>query len=704
VRARTPPGVGVARVRSLSNGAPAAQPAAGSDVLADVIRLARSPLCTGAWRRALFALCVSACAFTAAGALAGPAGAARSRAPALAPQDTVVDGPSSDIRTLNGLSVSRDGGGAVVYTKTVGAVAHVFVSRLGAGAFQTPVQVDAGLAGPSSQPVVAASQNGLVLVAFINSGTLYVARAPSATSPLSAPAALFAGAANPSLSLSNFGKAYLAFTAIAGAGGGDVRAAYYFQGQWALESSPLDVAASDAAGTGTGRPDVAACGDGVGIVAWGEAGHIYTRRLIGTTSSSVVEQADPATYAGWTETSASRPSVASGGDSTYAAVAFQALLTNGSATQSRVLMNRLHGAAFDGVSAADGAATAGPEGADQPQAGVTEYGTGFVTSETNQSHQLYAASLGGSESHGQTVRVDSLPNSSAPDAVPVNAGLISTLIAWQQTPGISGPAEIRVRYAGDGADLFPEQVVSEAALGAADADQGLAAGGDVAGDAAVAWVQGSGASTSIVAAQLFQAPGGFVPSTGFRYALSASPLLAWSTSAELWGAVTYSLRIDGTQVGQTTTNGLVGPTPLANGRHTYQIGAVNLGGVTTNSPTATVFVDTVAPRATWKLSGTSIVNTREHLRVSYSDPPPAGLPQSAASGVSTVYVNWGDGSPRARIRRATAGHVYKRIRTYTLTVTLTDRAGNRSVIVHKLKIKPKPKPKKHRKGKKGGRR
>ncbi len=612
-----------------------------------------------------------------------------------------MDGPSPDIRSLNGLAIARDGGGALVYTKTVGAVAHVFLSRLTAGAFQPPVQVDAGLAGPSSQPVVAAAQNGLVLVAFINGATLYVAQATSATSPLSAPAALFRGAANPSLAISNFGKAYLAFTATAGAGGGNVRAAYYFQGQWGLESAPLDATASAAAGTGTGRPDVAACGDGVGIVAWGEAGHIYTRRVIGTTPSSVIEQADPATFAGWTETSASRPSVASGGDSTYAVVSFQASLSSGSATQTRVLMNRLHGSAFDGPAAADGATAGGPEGADQPQAGVTEYGTGFVTSETNATHMLYATTLGGSENRGQTTRVDSLANADPPDAVPSNAGLISNLIAWQQTPGLSGPAEIRLRYAGDGADLGPEEVVSSPALGPTDADRGLAAAGDVAGDAAAAWVQGSAASTSIVAAQLFQAPGGFVASNSFRYATTASPLLFWSTSAELWGGLTYTLHVDGTAVGQTAATQMVAPAPLANGRHSYQLSATNLGGLSTNASAATVFVDTVAPRATWRLGGSAIVNTREQLRVDYSDPPPAGLPSAAASGVSTVYVHWGDGSPRARIRRTTASHVYKRIRTYTLTLTLTDRAGNRTVIVHRLKIKAKPKPKRHhRKGKK----
>jgi hypothetical protein len=193
-----------------------------------------------------------------------------------------------------------------------------------------------------------------------------------------------------------------------------------------------------------------------------------------------------------------------------------------------------------------------------------------------------------------------------------------------------------------------------------------------------------------------------VPSNRFRYVTTASPLLFWSTSAELWGAPAYTLRIDGTPVGQTTATELVPPAPMANGRHRYQLSAVNLAGVTTNSPVATVFVDTVAPRATWRLSGTSIVKTREQLHINYVDPPPAGLPKSAASGVATVYVNWGDSSPRARIRRTTASHVYTRVRTYTVTITLTDRANNRTVIVHRLKVKAKPKPKKHKKGKRGG--
>jgi hypothetical protein len=606
-----------------------------------------------------------------------------------------VDGPTPDIVGLNGMSIARDGTGGLVYLKKVLGVAHVFASRLADGTFQPPVQVDAGLPNASSQPVLAAGQDGLLLVAFINDGALYVAGALGTLgppSPLSPPSAVFAGAANPSISLSNFGKAYLAFTDTGGAGGGDVRAAYFNQGAWALEPSPLDAAPGDAAGTGAGRPRVTTAGDGVGIVAWGENGHIFTRRVVGTTPSVVFEQADPATLGGWSEVAANEPVISAGGDSTYASVAFHEQLRSGASTQSRVLMNRLHGSQYDGVLQGDGAAVGDPEGGDQPQTAVTEYGAGFVTSEHDQTHALYATTLGTNDGFGRTMRVDSLPNSGPPDAVPATAGLVSNLIAWQQTPGIAGTAEIRVRYAANGADLGPEQVVSSSTLGATDADRGLVAGGDVSGDAAVAWVQGTGASTQIVAVQLYQAPGGFVPANSFRYATSAQPLLFWSGAAELWGAPQYTVRLDGVPIGQTPALALTPPAPIANGRHVYQVTAVNQAGLSTASSPATVFVDTIRPLVSMKLTGSRIVKTRQQLRVTYSDPPPPGQAKALASGVDTVFVKWGDGSSKARIRRNSASHVYNRLRTYTVSVTVTDRAGNTTVLTKKLQIRSKPKP------------
>jgi hypothetical protein len=630
--------------------------------------------------RALVVLCAFACP-----GLGGVAAARTPRAPVLAPSDSVIDGPDPGIVSLTGLAIARDGSGGLAYVKDVGGVPHVFVSVLQNGAFQAPVQVDAGLLAGSSQPVVAAGNGGTLLVGFINGGALYVADRASGA-PFAPPALLYPAARNPSISMSNFGKAYLAFTATNGGGGADVRAAYYYGGQWQLIAAPLDDNPAEAAGTGTGRPQVATAGDGDGIVAWGENGHIFTRRVVKTAASVVDEEADVPTLNGWQEVSSGDPVISTGGDSTYASVAFQETFTSGAAQQSRVLFNRLHGSRYDGIEQPDGVVTGGPEGADQPQTSDTEYGDGWVLSEHDQSHQLFATSLGSNDSFGSTLRVDSLANGAQPDAVSSNAGLTSTYIVWQQTPGAAGTAEIRLRYAPSGGDLGPEQVISSPTLGATNADQGLLAAGDVSGDAAAAWVQGSGATTRIVAAQLYQPPGGFAPSHSFFYSRTAHPMLSWSPSAELWGGPTYIVKVDGAVVGETTATGFVPPTPLTDGRRVYQVTAVNAAGLATAARAATVFVDTVKPKLSFTISGTRAVGYAVRVTARYSDPPPPGLPRSAASGVTTVYVNWGDRTPRERIRRTSAIHVYRHKRHYTVTVTVTDRAGNVTVVRKKLVI------------------
>ena len=634
---------------------------------------------------------------------AGGAAAATRRTPTLSPTNVVVDGPSPDIRTLNGLSIARDGAGGLVYVKDVGGVAHIFVSRLLSGSFQPPQQVDAGLSTASSQPVIAAGRGGVLLVAFVNAGSLYVAQAPDSQSPIGAPSPLVDAAINPVISMSPFGKAYLAFTAV-GAGTDQVRTAFYSQGQWSVAPEPLNADPGVDAGAGGGRPAVICSGDGVGIVAWGEGGHIYTRRVVGTSPSVGVLQADPPAVGGWAVIATSDPAISSGGDSSYASVTFQAALANGGARQSRVLMNHLHAGQYDGIFQADGLQAGGAEGADQPQTAVTEFGAGWATSETDRSHQLFATVLGVNAGAQTVARIDSSSNTSAPDAVPATAGVTSTLIAWQQTPGISGPAEIRVRYAADGSDLGPEQVVSSPAFGAADADSGLAAGGDVSGDAAVAWIQGTGADTRLVTGQLYQSPGNFVPAFTFRYATSVNPALAWSPSAELWGTPRYAVEFDGVPIAQTYGTAIRTPAPVANGRHTWAVTATNQAGMSTAARVATVFVDTVPPRATVRLTGRRTTGMRQTITVIRSDPPPPGAASTVASGLASTDVRWGDGT-RVRIGR-TARHTFERPRTYTVTVTVTDRAGNRTVVTRKLTIrpKPKPKPKPKKKKKKAGRR
>jgi hypothetical protein len=250
--------------------------------------------------------------------------------------------------------------------------------------------------------------------------------------------------------------------------------------------------------------------------------------------------------------------------------------------------------------------------------------------------------------------------------------------------------EIRVRYASDGVDLDPEQVISLPALGPTDADSGLAAGGDIAGDAAIAWVQGTGIDTQIVAAQLYQTPGGFVPANAFRYATSVNPILAWSPSSEQWGVPTYTVDFDGTQIAETTATELRTPMPVAQGRHSWQVIATNQAGLSTAAPTATVFVDTLAPRVSVRITGTRRVGSTLRIHIRDTDSPPPIAP-STASGIKSAQVKWGDGAKPFIGNHAgehVRTHVYRHRGSYLVTVTVKDRAGNRTVVHRRLKIRP----------------
>lgn len=611
-------------------------------------------------------LVVCALAAVAASARAAPAAAQN---PVLAP-GAPVDGPSAGIGALGGLSVDRDGSAGLVYLKS----GHVFASRLAGEAFGAPEQLDPGLSGPSSQPVIAVGDGGLVLAAFVNGGTLYVVSRPSSGSRYTAPIAIAAGAGNPSLEVSIHGKGYLAFTA-AGDGGQDVRAAYYELGRWALAPAPLNVTPGDDAGTGAGRPRVAACGDGVGIVAWGEGGHIFTRRVWATQASVVAEQADVPSLSGALEVSADEPAIGREDNSTYASVAWHEVLSTQAGQQSRVLQRRLHGSQFDGVTSPDGLTTPGVDGADQPGVVESNYASGMITSSRVASHQVFATVLRSGGAIAQ-LRVDSLPNATLPFPVAAMDGLDSSIVAWQRDPGLLSFPEIRLRQWNNGG-FGPEQVASVAAFGPTEAASGLAAGGDLHGDAAVAWVQGTGDATRIVVAQLLPPPGGPKPKRRPLYVRTATPRVSWTRANMRWGA--YSIVLDGRPVAETADTSVRLPR-LLDGPHHWQVSALNRAG-TARAGAVRIFVDTVRPSVTVRVSGTLRSGAVLGLAIRAVDRPPRGLPRRDASGVRSVTVNWGDGT-RCKCRQ----HAYGRPGTYRLTVTATDRAGNARKVVRRLTI------------------
>ena len=499
--------------------------------------------------------------------------------------------------------------------------------------------------------------------------------------------------------MSNYGKAYLAFTVVDGSGH-DVRAAYYNKANWALESAPLNATPQDDAGTGAGSPQAGAAGDGVGVVVWGEAGHIFARRVWGTEPSVVVVQAD-APLPGCTEQSASNPVAGVQGDSSYAASRSRSSCPAAGARQQRVLMNRLRGSALDGIQQVDGVTSGAADGAEQPQVVTSEYGSGWVVStrdDTNlfDANQLYAMSLGNNDSTSGLVRVDSLANAAAPDAVAGTAGLFSNLIAWQQTPGTSGLPEIRLRFNSTRTGLGAETVVSSPLQGPTDAADGLAAGGDVNGDGAVAWVQGIPSARAILAAQLYQPPGGFHALQTRAYARGVHPVLRWSPAREAW-RLRYVVTVDGLQVAQASATAVRTPAVL-DGPHNWQVTAVNPAGLQSTTRPAMVFVDTQPPTVKFSVKGTRQIGKRLGVVITDADLPPEGQPPTDASGLAKVTLNWGDHTLiRLGTKRHRSFHTYLNPGHYRITVTAVDRAGNTTRVLVTVKVKPKPHPKKNKK-------
>ena len=221
---------------------------------------------------------------------------------------------------------------------------------------------------------------------------------------------------------------------------------------------------------------------------------------------------------------------------------------------------------FTGAQAADALTTPGADSGDQPQVAVQEYGAGWVTAQQEQSHNAFAMSLSNNDAPGGVSQLNALPQQSDADAVPAVAGTIATLIAWQQDPGSVGLPEIRVRYAPNGSDLGHAQVVSSTAFGPTNADEGFVRRRrPVPGDAAVAWVQGSGAQTRVMVRQLFQPPGGFRTEKSALYRTTVNPVFAWKSASERWGAPQYVVTADGVTIATTTATEIRSPVALLAG-------------------------------------------------------------------------------------------------------------------------------------------
>lgn len=594
-----------------------------------------------------------------------------------------LDGPSAGIGSLGGLDLSRDGTAALVYTKQDGGALHVFASRLAGGNWQPPQRLDPGLSGDSTQPVVAAGDRGEILIAFVNAGQLYTVTQPAGQAggglPGPAPLPGATGAANPSITLSIHGKAYLAYTAATPDGRHDVRAAFLTSGGWSLIGSPLDNDPTRDAGVGTGRPRIAAAADGLAVVAWGETGNVYARRIWGTSPSVVSPQASTDSFQGQPGSVADSPEVGAGYDSSVVTVAFRQTFTQSGGAVSRVIGRRLRGSAFDGPYAADGLGSPATEGADRPRIAVGGAGDGLLTSERQTTNGTWALNVGHPT---PAMELNSGGSTAAPYPVPA-LGPGTGLVAYQQS--VAGSADVRVRLFGsDG--FAPEASVTDPSLGPTAAGQGLEASADGAGDVVVAFVQGAPGAQRIVVGGLDLPPGSFSATFATSFLNSSRPLLTWSAAAGGLGGVRYSVSVDGALVA-TTGGTRARPTPLADGAHTVQITATDPRGQTSTAAPRRLLIDTTAPVARIGVRGRALAGAPVRFRLSAVDRPPRG--RVPTSGLASVLVRFGDGAAQRVAPRALARgvqHRYLRAGRYRVFVSVPDVAGNVRHLVLRIKV------------------
>jgi hypothetical protein len=583
-----------------------------------------------------------------------------------------IDGPGTGIQRAGGVDVARDGTGALTYVKQVGGVDHVFTSRLLNGAWQPPEQLDVGLTGPSSQPVVAAADGGRLVYAFTSGGSVFTVVRGGADQPAVGPA-IVSGGSDPSVALSINNVAFVSFTA-----GSDVFVARKGADTTAftLIPTPLDVNPAAVAGQGTGRSRVAVAADGVAIVVWGETGRVFARKVFELRLSDAPQDLTLDSLGGVPASGpADEPDVSMEDDSSFAWVVFREPFADGAgSTGGRVIGRRLRGSAFDPPVVADGLPAPAPSATGEPRVAIDGRGEGYV-----------ASSAGSGLAIGSVIKDDVL-NAGVPlgggapgatFAVPAADENGDGAIAWQAPDATIHVRQYTNRRASRVPQLpGPDVRWSNPAIGPTDASLGLEASADRAGDIAAAWVQGVGDARVVVAGVFDRAPGVFRATSGTSFRNAVRTPLVWSQSAELWGPLTYRVEVDGRVVGQTTATSFAVP-KLADGVHRWRVVATDRRGQVTATPRRILRQDGTPPRARLTVArrGRTV-----SVVVRPTDASRAGRP---ASGVGRVTISWGDGR-RTVSRRAS--HGYRRGGRFTLRVTVRDKAGNATVVRRSLTI------------------
>ena len=588
--------------------------------------------------------------------IALPAAPARA---AFFPADS-IDGPSADIVSAGEVDFARDGQGATVYVKRDGGVEHIFAVRMSNGAWQPPERIDPGIDTASSQPVVGVADSGRVVAAFVSGGTLYgTSRVPGATG-WSAPVPIAAAASDPSLDTSINGVTYITFTSA-----GDILAARLARDAtaWAPLEQPLDVTPADV----SKDSDVAVSADGVAMSTFVEGTQVIARKLFGTKVSQVPQVLNVDQVEGHAGGAADSPDVDVEDDSSFAWLVFRQNFDD----HPRVLARRLLGSTFDPPVVID----AGQSGS-APRIDLSERGEGTTAVATPDNGVV--ADMLHLDNFGAPLRLDTPANAGAPAPAPTIGENGAATVSWLQAPTPTDATVVHARHwiIDQTSRGFPapepDTLISNPAFGPVDAAAGMDAAADRLGDSATVFVQGAGADRRLVAAEFDRAPGKFLPyvGTGSR-SLRFRPL-KWAAASDIWGAVTYSIVLDGRTVGTTTATKWQSPARVRDGRHRLRLVATDQRGQTSATRTVTIKVDDTPPslRVAIRRSGRTVTVTAQA--------------HDKRSGLKSIVTSFGDGTSRSGAR---VTHHYRSSGSFKLVVRATDYAGARRLSARTIRIK-----------------
>lgn len=606
------------------------------------------------------------------------------RAGAVISAATTLDGPSSDIVSLDGVAMAADGSGGLVYSKRVDGHVHVFVSRFADRAWQSPQRVDVGQPYDSSWPAIGAGDDGRLVVTWIHQfgagvqNRMYSASLDPGATRFQAPVAIDLDVregldASPSLSMSPGGGAYLVYRVVyarqsptlpPGTVDADIRIQRYSGSFWSLLGQPVDRIQSQPQATPTpfNGPRVATDQSGNAVVAWQEPDdqlipRVYARRVFGKVLGNVLP-ASPTDVGG-------APLNAPADQLSLAVSPFGEAIVGmrqqpdakTAWTRPRALVNMLPSSFADGAGSFTGARAVDGGGANGPDGGL---GTIAVSADDDGGFDAGVGlgarvlDVGGDEVDvADPVRLDDGSGTGAPNPLLVRGQEGTLAAAWNVGGGVG-------LFERD-ADGTPFQRTIAAPAGGAL--QTLRLGGSTLGSALAGWIQGPptrDAGKQIAAASIEVPPGRFTVLTPPDWTRRRRLTLTWDAAPSTNGRLTYTVQVDGADVvgGVRGLERTLGPRQLDDGRHRVTVVATDPDDQTRTSVASKLLVDRTAPRVRVVRVGGG------RVRVVVRD---------GASGVAGARIAWGDGRHGGG-RRAT--HAYASGGPHVVSVVARDRAGN----------------------------